>query len=69
MYVKDARARALPLSGGEDVTDDWNWLLRQAALASLGRDPRQPGFLLGSWRRDLPLRVAFIALEEQTVEE
>jgi hypothetical protein len=27
VYVKDARAQALPLLGGEDVLHDWNWLL------------------------------------------
>jgi hypothetical protein len=27
VYVKDARAQALPLLGGADVLHDWNWLL------------------------------------------
>jgi hypothetical protein len=27
VYVRDARAQALPLLGGEDALHDWNWLL------------------------------------------
>ncbi len=32
VYVKDARARALPLIGGEDTIHDWNWLLGKTHL-------------------------------------
>jgi hypothetical protein len=32
VYVKDARARALDLLGGEDVTHDWNYLLGRLNL-------------------------------------
>jgi hypothetical protein len=32
VYVKDARAQALPLLGGEDVLHDWNWLLGRLHL-------------------------------------
>ena len=32
VYVKDARAQALPLLGGEDVLHDWNWLLAKLHL-------------------------------------
>jgi hypothetical protein len=32
VYVKDARAQALPLLGGEDVIHDWNWVLGKLHL-------------------------------------
>jgi hypothetical protein len=32
VYASDARARALPLLGGNKVFHDWNWLLRQTGL-------------------------------------
>jgi hypothetical protein len=32
VYVRDARAQALPLLGGEDVLHDWNWLLAKLHL-------------------------------------
>jgi len=32
VYIKDARAQALPLLGGEDVIHDWNWLLGKLHL-------------------------------------
>jgi len=32
VYVKDARAQALPLLGGADVLHDWNWLLGRLHL-------------------------------------
>ena len=32
MYVKDARARILPLIGGEDTIHDWHWLLNRTHL-------------------------------------
>jgi len=35
VYVKDARAQALPLLGGDDAIHDWNWLLGRFGLLSL----------------------------------
>ena len=35
VYVKDARAQALPLLGGDGVIHDWNWLLGRFGLLSL----------------------------------
>jgi len=32
VYIKDARARALPLLGGEDTVHDWHWLLNKMHL-------------------------------------
>jgi hypothetical protein len=32
VYVKDARAQALPLLGGEDTLHDWNYLLARLNL-------------------------------------
>jgi hypothetical protein len=32
VYASDARARTLPLLGGNKVFHDWNWLLRQTGL-------------------------------------
>lgn len=32
VYVKDARAQALPLFGGDDAIHDWNWLLGRLGL-------------------------------------
>ena len=34
VYVKDARAQALPLFGGDDAIHDWNWLLARLGLLS-----------------------------------
>jgi hypothetical protein len=34
VYVKDARAQALPLLGGDGVIHDWNWLLGRLGLLS-----------------------------------
>jgi hypothetical protein len=34
VYVKDARAQALPLLGGDGVIHDWNWLLGRFGLLS-----------------------------------
>jgi hypothetical protein len=34
VYVKDARARALPLLGGEDTLHDWNYILGRLNLLS-----------------------------------
>ena len=34
VYVKDARAQALPLLGGDDAIHDWNWLLGRLGLLS-----------------------------------
>src|SRR5512139_799268 len=34
VYVKDARAQALPLLGGEDAVHDWHWLLGRFGLLS-----------------------------------
>jgi len=34
VYVKDARAQALPLFGGDDAIHDWNWLLGRLGLLS-----------------------------------
>jgi hypothetical protein len=34
VYVKDARAQALPLLGGDDAIHDWNWLLGWFGLLS-----------------------------------
>ena len=32
VYVKDARAQALPLLGGDDTIHDWNWILGRLHL-------------------------------------
>ncbi len=32
VYVKDARARSLPLLGGDDTIHDWHWLLSKTHL-------------------------------------
>ncbi len=34
VYVKDARAQALPLFGGDDAIHDWSWLLGRLGLLS-----------------------------------
>jgi hypothetical protein len=34
VYVKDARAQALPLLGGDDVIHDWHWVLGRLGLLS-----------------------------------
>jgi hypothetical protein len=37
VYVKDARARSLPLLGGEDTIHDWYWLLGKTHLLAWDR--------------------------------
>jgi hypothetical protein len=32
VYVKDARAQALPLLGGDDTIHDWSWILGRLHL-------------------------------------
>ena len=70
VYVKDARAQALPLLGGEDVTHDWNWLLGRLHLLRWDQTLGNLVFFLGVLA--LAISVAgglYLSLEEQTVEE
>jgi hypothetical protein len=70
VYVKDARAQALPLLGGEDVIHDWNWLLGRLHMLRWDQTLGNLVYFLGVLA--LTISVAgglYLSLEEQTVEE
>lgn len=70
VYVKDARAQALPLLGGEDVIHDWNWLLGRLHLLRWDQTLGSLVFFLGVLA--LAVSVAgglYFSLEEQTAED
>ena len=47
VYVKDARAEALPLLGGDDTLHDWNWLLGKLHLLRWDQIVGNSIYLLG----------------------
>jgi hypothetical protein len=70
VYVKDARAQALPLLGGEDVIHDWNWLLGRLHLLRWDQTLGTLVYFLGV----LALAISvvgglYFSLEEHAVEE
>jgi hypothetical protein len=70
VYVKDARAQALPLLGGEDVIHDWNWLLDRLHLLRWDQTLGNLVFFLGVLA--LAISVAgglYFSLEEETAED
>jgi hypothetical protein len=70
VYVKDARAQALPLLGGEDVIHDWNWLLGRLHMLRWDQTLGNLVYFLGVLA--LAISVAgglYLSREEQTVEE
>ena len=70
VYVKDARAQALPLLGGDDTLHDWNWLLGKLHLLRWDQIIGNAVYLLGV----VVIVASFVAglylsREDQTVEE
>ena len=70
VYVKDARAQALPLLGGDDTLHDWNWLLGKLHLLRWDQIIGNAVYLLGV----VVIVASFVAglylsREDQTVKE
>jgi hypothetical protein len=69
VYVKDARAQALPLLGGEDTIHDWSWLLGRLGLLSW--DQAIGGLIFAAGLLALAVSIlggVYFALNEQVAE-